>query len=167
MKRWLEAVVEWDCIEGEDGDETDWETYFEWAYWTSDDLLDPEQESRQWLLELIQINPGVWMAEACRIKHDLPSDNESIAWCGLCKEYANIRKRNRSAALPPKTLPGFEKIGGAYQLHPPCSKRALTWIRQTIYALEAKGLVERRPLEVIPDPRQGRGWDFGTRVYPK
>lgn len=125
----------------------------------------PAPETAGWVQAAIAANPGVWTARLCRARHGLAETFRSIAYCGQCAEYANPRKRRRAAKLPPKPLPGFEATGGAYQLHPPCSRRGLTWLRHTIYRLEARSQVVRR-CEVRPDLRQARGWDTMTTLYP-
>lgn len=121
-------------------------------------------ESPRWVQAAIEAHPGVWTARLCRQMHDLPETKTSILHCGLCDQFSNKRKRVRAARLPP-TLPGFEDIGGGYQLHPPCSKRGLTWLRKLLYRLRDRGRIQTRR-ERIADCRQGRGWDWGTRIYP-
>lgn len=79
--------------------------------------------------------------------------------------YANPRKRQRAAELPPETLPGFEATGGAFQIHPACSRRDLTWLRHLVYRLVRRGQVEKRR-EKRPDLRQARGWDWMSTLYP-
>ena len=122
-------------------------------------------ESPRWVQAAIQAQPGVWTARLCRQMHGLPETERSILYCGLCQDYANPRKRARAACLPTQTLPGFEAIGGGFQLRPPCSKRGLTWLRKLIYRLRDRGQIETCR-ERIPDCRQPRGWDWGTRIYP-
>lgn len=119
-------------------------------------------ESYEWLEDVIKMHPGLWTAEICRIKHAIPSSNWGIAYCGLCTEYANPRKRARSEALGDE-LPEFPGRGGL-KLHPPCSTRALTWLRQTTDRWAAQGMVVKAQTK-IPDIRQARGWDIGTRIY--
>lgn len=126
----------------------------------------PEPETPEWVEAVIEANPGLWVARLCRAMHGLPENFRSIAWCGQCSGgYANPRKRRRAANLPPQTLPGFESIGGAFQLHPPCSRRDLTWLRHLIYRLVQRGQVEKRR-EKRPDLRQARGWDWMSTLYP-
>jgi hypothetical protein len=134
-----------------------------WLY-CEDELPDPATDPKEWLLEAIDAEPGRWTAELCRLKHDVPSDNQGIAYCGLCQEYANPRKRARSKALGP-ALPGFGR--GAYKLHPACSKQGLTWLRKTLSRLAKNGLITKIQNARIPDIRQARSWDFGTRIYPR
>lgn len=163
MNRQIEALIgeDWACLDDEVSEEYLLDTYYNTDIWP-----DADEQPKEWLKETIDQNPGVWTAEICRMKHNRPSDNENIAWCGLCSEYANGRKRQRSANLP-EVLPGFEEIGGAYKLHPPCSNRALTWLRKTTDRWAKVGKIIKEKLQVIPDPRQARGWDFGTRIYPR
>jgi hypothetical protein len=138
------------------------EEYLEWSYFTQEEWQDPESDPEAWALGVISANPGLWVAELCRIKHDRENTAAEIAYCGLCREYANRRKRVRAAKLG-DPLPGF--TSGAYQLHPPCSNRAFTWLRKLTYRLERAGFLLRKR-ERIPDGRQARGWDWGTRLYP-
>ena len=120
----------------------------------------PQPGTREWVLTAIAANSGdFWITKLCRAMHGHRENIRSISWCGVCSEYANVRKRRRAAKLPPKPLPGFEEIGGAFQLHPPCSNHGLTWLRKLIYRLENKGQVERSR-EPRPDIRQARGWDY-------
>lgn len=168
MNRYVEYLVspsDWAAIESEEGDETNWDAYLAETYFTADIFPDVEEDPEGWALAIIDAQPGVWVAELCRIKHDRPSDNLNIARCGLCPEYANNRKRARARALGP-TLPGFDLLGGQYQLSKPCSAKALTWLRKLTYRLEKAGFLFRRR-EKIPDLRQARGWDWGTRLYPR
>ncbi len=153
------SPLDWACLEG--GDPTCDEAYIEWSYWTQGEYLDPEDDPKAWALAVIGENPDVWVAELCRIKHDLASDTQGVAYCGLCTEYVNGRKRARAKALGPP-LPGFDQ--GQYQLHKPCSAKALTWLRKLTYRLEQAGFLLRQR-ERIPDQRQARGWDWGTRLY--
>ncbi|MCG3207243.1 MAG: hypothetical protein FOGNACKC_00843 [Anaerolineae bacterium] len=159
LPRWLAELTEEDVLE--DGDVS--ERYLLNTFYTTDIYPDPDTEPERWLEEAIELNPEVWKAKLCRIKHDVPETNAGIAFCGLCKEYANPRKRARSAATGP-VLPGFEAMGGAFQIHEACSSRALAWVRRTLYRWEKIGKVAREVLQQIPDVRQSRGWDFATRV---
>jgi hypothetical protein len=129
------------------------------------DLGIEDPESPEWVEAAIEANPGRWTARLCRAMHGHKEIIESIIHCGLCKCYTNSRRRARAAARPP-LLPGFEEIGGAFQLHEHCGRRGLTWLRKLIYRLRGRGKVETRR-ERIPDLRQPRGWDWGTRIYPK
>ncbi len=124
----------------------------------------PQPGTPAWVEAAIAANPGIWIARLCRGMHGRPESFRSIAWCGQCRSYGNNRKRQRAARLPPEPLPGFSDIGGAFQLHPPC-RRDLTWLRHLIYRLVRLGRVEKRR-EKIPDLRQARGWDWGSRLYP-
>lgn len=125
----------------------------------------PRPDTVAWIEAAIESNPGVWISRLCRARHGRPENLASIARCGQCRSYSNGRKRRRAANLPPELLPGFETIGGAYQLHPPCSCRDLTWLRHRVYRLVRLGRVSKRR-EKIPDLRQARGWDWGSRLYP-
>jgi hypothetical protein len=127
------------------------------AYWLA--LEAPEPGTAAWVADAVAANPGIWTAALCRAMHGLPETEESVVYCGRCEEYANPRKRARArryAAMP--TLPGFE---APYQLHPRCD-RGLTWLRHQLYVMAT---VRREAGAVIPDCRQQRGWDFGTRLY--
>jgi hypothetical protein len=70
-----------------------------------------------------------------------------------------------AANLQTEVLPGFKDIGGAYQLHTPCSPRHLTWLRHLIYRLVGQGQVVK-VREKRPDLRQPRGWDWMACLYP-
>ena len=129
------------------------------------DLGIEDPESPEWVEAAIEANPGRWTARLCRAMHGHEENYDSITHCGLCVDYCNPRKRKRAAALPP-LLPGFEETGGAFQLFPRCGRRGLTWLRKLIYRLRERGKVETHR-ERIPDLRQPRGWDWGTRIYPK
>jgi hypothetical protein len=124
----------------------------------------PRPDTLSWIEAAIEASPGVWISRLCRARHGLLETFRSIARCGQCLSYANPRKRRRAAALPSELLPGFETIGGAFQLHPPCSHQDLTWLRHQVYRLARLGRVEKRR-EKIPDLRQARGWDWGSRLY--
>ena len=123
----------------------------------------PENE-KEWMEMAIVANPGMWISRLCRNLHDLPENETSVMYCGRCSEYANKgkKKRAKQAELTP-TLPGMEDC--LYRLHDPCTKWGLTAVRHYIYRRERKGLVVRKR-EKIPDTRQPRGWDWGSRVYP-
>ncbi len=125
----------------------------------------PEPETPGWVIAAVQANPGkFWIAQLCRAMHGLPENFKSITWCGLCQEYANPRKRERSNNLPRQTLPGLEETGGAFRLHPPCSKRGLTWLRKVVYRLVDRGWV-KKIREFRPDMRQARGYDLMSVLY--
>ena len=119
----------------------------------------PLPDTIEYVEAAVEANPGVWTARLCRAMHGLPETEESIIYCGQCEDYANPRKRARAeyyAGMP--TLPGFSP---PYQLHPRCGK-GLTWLRHRLYAMEH---IRRESGSVIPDVRQPRGWDYGTRLY--
>lgn len=124
----------------------------------------PAPETPEWVQAAIAANPGTWITRLCRAKHQLPETYQSIAYCGQCRSFANSRKRRRAANLQQEVLPGFEQIGGAYHLHPPCSKRDLTWLRHLIYRLVRQGKVVK-VREKRPDLRQARGWDWMSCLY--
>ena len=94
--------------------------------------------------------------------NNLPETEQSVIHCGLCVDYANPNKRKRAANLPAQTLPGFEQIGGAYQLHLPCRMLRLRQLQYILRWLEQHDLVLGHPLTPIPDTRQPRGWDYAT-----
>ncbi len=125
----------------------------------------PAPETVAWVQTAIEANPGIWIARLCRAMHGKPETYQSIVWCGVCAQYANPRRRSRAARLPDKTLPGLTEIGGAYQLHPPCSSRGLTWLRHQIYRLVRQGRIKKLRKKA-PDVRQPRGWDWMSRLYP-
>jgi len=125
----------------------------------------PEPDSPAWLAAAIAARPGIWITRLCRVRHGLPETGAAIAWCGTCRDVASPRKRIRAARLPARVLPGFEAIGGAYQLHPPCSRRGLTWLRHQLYRLVGRGRIVKRR-EKRPDRRQPRGWDWMSCLYP-
>ena len=150
------------CI-ADAGDELDHGLILHLAYEAVFEL--PKPETPEWVEAVIEANPGLGMARLCRAMHGLPENFRSIAWCGQCQGYANPRKRRRAADLPPETLPGFEATGGAFQLHPPCSRRDLTGLRHLVYRLVQWGRVEKR-CEKRPDLRQARGWDWMSTLYP-
>lgn len=85
--------------------------------------------------------------------------------CSKNELFAEQQSSSQLYFLCTEPLPGFETIGCAYQLHSPCSRRDLTWLRHQIYRLVRRGRVEKRR-EKIPDLRQARGWDWGSRLYP-
>ncbi len=152
-----------DCIADGDG-RIDHGLALHIARYCFDDLGIDDPESQEWVEDAVRAAPGVWTARLCRSMHDAPETKAAIAHCGLCKEFANSRKRLRAKQLPPATLPGFEQIGGAYQLYPRCGRRGLTWLRHLLYRLRDRDRL-RTKREPIPDSRQPRGWDWGTRLY--
>lgn len=125
----------------------------------------PEPETPEWIEVAIEANPGTWISRLCRARHGRANTYRNIAWCGTCREYSNQRRRRRAAALQVDVLPGFEKIGGAYHLHPPCSRRGLTWLRHQVYRLVRQGRITKLR-ERRPDMRQPRGWDLMATLYP-
>ncbi len=160
---------DWDCLfVGDEGDE-EMESialHLEYAMYVEGEFPHPELEREAWVQQAITANPGTWTARLCRAMHGVPETPRGIAYCGLCSQYANPRKRARDAARRHNgLLPGFEEIGGEYLLHPPCSRRGLTWLRHLIYRLRGRGQVETRR-EPRPDPHNHRGWDWMTTLYP-
>lgn len=115
------------------------------------------------VLGWIESYPGLWTAALCRALNGVPETACGIAWCGLCAAYANPRKRARSGRLGP-TLPGFEGRG-AFQLHPSCGTISLRSLQAVVDNLEDALMVVRHR-SVIPDPRNHRGWDFASRLWP-
>jgi hypothetical protein len=127
----------------------------------------PEPGSPEWVMAVIVANSGkFWIAKLCRAMHNHSETYQSILHCGLCTSFVNVRKRKRAANLPPRTLPGCEEIGGAFQLHRPCSNHELTWLRKLIYRFVDKELVEK-VREFQPDLRQPRGYDLMSTLYLK
>ena len=116
-----------------------------------------------WVLCRVEDEPGIWTARLCRAMNGLPETPQSVAYCGLCADYANPRKRARAARLGP-LLPGFDE--GAYQLHSSCSRMQLRFLRSLLTTLERATMVVSEPGAVIPDSRNYRGWDFATRWWP-
>ena len=125
----------------------------------------PAPDTPEWVQAAIAANPGIWITRLCRAKHNLPETYKSIAYCGKCFCFANARKRRRAANLQTEVLPGFKDIGGAYQLHTPCSPRHLTWLRHLIYRRVGQGQVVK-VREKRADLRQARGWDWMACLYP-
>jgi hypothetical protein len=108
--------------------------------------------------------PGIWTARLCRQLNGLAETAESVIYCGLCRQYANLRKRKRAATLPAQPLPGFP---AAYRLHPPCQRIELRRLQYVLHVLEDETLMiygQRRAR--IPDSRNHRGWDYATRWHP-
>ena len=149
-----------DCLT--DDGELDHGTY--WHIMEASAYEWPQPETPEWVARVVQAQPGIWTARLCRAMHNRTESQRDIARCGLCAEYANPRKRERARRLG-QPLPGFEEMGGALQLHPPCSRCGLSWLRRQVYRLRARNVLETRR-DKIPDLRQARGWDIGTRLYP-
>jgi hypothetical protein len=102
--------------------------------------------------------PGIWTARLCRQLNGLAETAESVIYCGLCRQYANQRKRKRAAALPAQPLPGFP---AAYRLHPPCRQIALRRLQYVLHVLEDETLMIYGQRQArIPDRRNHRGWDY-------
>ncbi len=140
------------------------------------------------LLSWVETYPGYWTAALCRLLNGLTAPWQElppptpdwdqdyhpptvelqahtyaqVVYCGLCRDYANPRKRQRAAALP-APLPGFSR--GAYQLHPPCAAWRLKTVQAMLYRLAAATMLHAARAQ-IPDPRNARGWDYATRWYP-
>jgi len=124
----------------------------------------PEAETEEWVVKAIRANPGVWTAKLCRAMHNIPETYQGIAWCGVCEQYCNPRRRRRARKLVSQILlPGYPE--GAFQLRPPCSKRGLTWLRHLTDRLRDRGQILKRR-EFRPDLRQPRGYDLMTCLYP-
>ena len=100
----------------------------------------------------------------CRAANEIPETPQGIAYCGLCAEYANGRKRERNKRLAKqRLLPGFEEIGGHKLPHLPCTY-GFTRLRHTLYRLkDQERVVSHR--EQRPDPHNHRGWDLMTCYY--
>jgi hypothetical protein len=116
------------------------------------------------VLNAVFAAPGIWTARLCRQLNGRPETEASVIYCGLCRQYANQRKRKRAAALPTQPLPGFP---ASYRLHPPCRRIALRRLQYVLHVLEDETLMiygQRRAR--IPDHRNHRGWDYATRWHP-
>ena len=114
----------------------------------------------------IMASPGIWTARLCRTLNGLSETEDSIIHCGLCSDYANPRKRERARRLARQpTLPGWTR-GRPYQLHPPCSFVGLKQLQGMLYKLRDVALMLHSERARIPDSRNYRGWDVGTRWYP-
>lgn len=117
-----------------------------------------------WVLSLVSDNPGFWTARLCRLINGLPETEQSVIHCGLCSDYANPRKRERAERYAQHpTLPGFEP---PYQLHPPCLTISLKQLQNMLHKLRDDCLMVYSERDRIPDSRNHRGWDVGTRWYP-
>ena len=123
--------------------------------------------TEEWLLIVdswVRDHSGAWTAKLCRLMNGLDESKASIIYCGLCEHYVNPRKRARAklwAGVP--TLPGMKP---PYQLHRPCSYMQLRRLRYLLKVLEQECcMIIGVPGSKIPDIRQARGWDFGTRWY--
>lgn len=125
----------------------------------------PNEELLLWVESRIKAEPGIWTARLCRLLNGCELDTEAaIIHCGYCQDYANPRKRNRAEVHNYPTLPGLEP---PHQLHPPCRSMPLRKLRYLLDVLEnTADLVYSVPGSEIPDIRQPRGWDYGTRFYP-
>lgn len=121
-----------------------------------------------WVLSWVEAEPGTWTARLCRAMNGLPETPQSVAWCGLCADYANPRKRARAARLGP-LLPGFDE--GAYTLHSACGRMQFrllrSLLRSLLATLERATMITGEQGAVIPDSRNHRGWDFATRWWPR
>jgi hypothetical protein len=116
------------------------------------------------VLSRVEDNPGLWTARLCRKINGLPETEASVIHCGLCSDYANPRKRERAKQYAQRpTLPGFEPL---YQLHPPCTTIPLKQLQHMLYKLRDDCLMVYSERDRIPDSRNYRGWDMGTRWYP-
>jgi hypothetical protein len=157
MNRWVEALVP------DLANEPDVEEYAgHLEYWAVMEALQPG--TSEWAEEVIRANPGTWTAWMCRAANGVPETPQGIAYCGLCTEYANGRKRKRNERLAlMRLLPGFEEIGGNKQPHPPCA-HGFTRLRHTLYRLKDRERVLSRR-EQRPDPHNHRGWDLMTCYY--
>ncbi len=115
------------------------------------------------VLSLVETCPGIWTAALCRRMNGVPETEEGVVHCGLCKDYANPRKRERAEryARHP-TLPGMTP---PYQLHVPCTV-GLRQVRGMLRKLREVCLMVVGRREIIPDSRNNRGWDLATRWYP-
>lgn len=143
------------------------------------------------VLTWVEEYPGYWTAALCRLINGLtqpwqelppptpqwysgytPPDTavkahvtQQVLYCGLCSDYANPRKRARVRKLPPP-LPGLE-AHAAYQLHAPCGLIGLKTLQRALRYLEIETVAVRGiPHELIPDPRNHRGWDYATCWWP-
>ncbi len=118
-----------------------------------------------WVLGWVEDNPGIWTAKLCRLINDVPETERGVIHCGLCRCYANPRKRKRAAryaAIP--TLPGMDP---PYQLHAPCAQMSLRRLQDILRKLRDECLMIRSEQgSVIPDSRNHRGWDYATRWFP-
>ena len=122
---------------------------------------DVREDLTMMVLSYVADEPGIWTARLCRRINGLPETNRAVAWCGLCRDYANPRKRERARRLG-KPLPGME---ATLQIHPPCPTVPFRLLQDLLGLLEEATMVFGRR-EEIPDPRNARGWDFATRWYP-
>jgi hypothetical protein len=106
--------------------------------------------------------PGIWTCKLCRQINGIPEDEGGIIYCGLCSDYANPRKRERAERYDQPTLPGMD---APYQTHPPCRRVPLRKLRYLLEVLQDTCDLIVGKAEQIPDSRQARGWDWGTRYY--
>lgn len=110
-------------------------------------------------------NPGIWSARLCRLMNGIPETREGVVYCGLCKGYANPRKRARDPTVHGQLLlPGIQG-GGEYEVRPECERMPFTRLRGLLRRAEHLELISRRERQVIPDEFNHRGWDFATRLY--
>ncbi len=143
------------------------------------------------VLTWVEAYPGYWTAALCRLINGLTAPwqelppptpqwypdyapptaatkahvNRQVMYCGLCRDYSGLRKRKRAAQLPPP-LPGLE-AHAAYLLHAPCGPIGLKTLQRALRQLELDIVAVRGiPHELIPDPRNHRGWDYATCWWP-
>lgn len=112
------------------------------------------------IIDELRLESPLWTAELCRRLNSQPD----VAYCGLCADYANPRKRARAAAWASKQacLPG---LSPAWCLHPPCRRLRLARLQRVLAQMARYEMVATVPRCLIPDPRQARGWDYGTRIW--
>jgi len=125
----------------------------------------PNDDLALWVEAHVRAESGIWTARLCRLLNGIPEDEGGIVYCGLCSDYANPRKRNRAerwATVP--TLPGMKP---PFQLHSPCTTMPLRKLQYLLYVLWDKCDLVYGMRERIPDVRQPRGWDWGTRWYAR
>ena len=106
---------------------------------------------------VVKTSPGIPLALLCRTLNGQPATE----WCGLCEQYATIRKRERAKANGQDTL---WTLPAPYQLHEPCPGIGFDNIRKSAYALNERGIL-RLEREQRKDTRQPRGWDWMTCCY--
>lgn len=163
LPRWLKEQIDPDVWDDEEFSDN----YLLYSYYCTEGLFEcPEANPKEFVTTIITMNPGIWTAKLCRIKHDIPETKQSISFCGLCEQYANPRKRERGRRMAlTGLLPGFEQ--GQYEIHPPCSRKALTWLRHTLKRMvRDEELTEQRMMEIV-DLCQERGYDYATGYWRK